>query len=54
MIISSIGVAQKLVVREIFICACLGAVFKIPMTWVTLLEDVLMGGMAFIMLFFYD
>lgn len=50
MIISSIGVLQKLLQREKIICACLGVVFNIPMTWVTLVEDILMAVMAGIML----
>lgn len=45
-----IGVVQALQKREEIQCACLGAVFKIPMTKVTLLEDVLMAVMALIML----
>lgn len=48
--ISSIGVAYELAQNKQIMCACLGAVFKIPMTYVTLAEDVLMGIMALIML----
>jgi hypothetical protein len=48
--ISSIGVFQSLRKKEEIQCACLGAVFKIPMTKVTLLEDVLMVVMALFML----
>lgn len=51
MIISSIGVAIELRKQKEIMCACLGAVFKIPMTYVTLAEDVIMGLMASIMLF---
>lgn len=50
MIISSIGVAIELRKQKEITCACLGAVFKIPMTYVTLAEDVIMGLMALIML----
>lgn len=50
MIVSSIGVAYELSQKKQIICACLGAVFKIPMTYVTLAEDIIMGIMAFIML----
>lgn len=50
MIVSSIGVAYELSQKKQIICACLGAVFKIPMTYVTLAEDVLMGIMALVML----
>lgn len=48
--ISSIGVAIELSKGKTIICACLGAVFKIPMTYVTLAEDIIMGLMALIML----
>jgi Methylamine utilisation protein MauE len=50
MLVSSIGVAQELLKGKEIMCACLGAVFKIPMTWVTLTEDLLMAAMALIML----
>lgn len=51
MIIGSIGIAKELSKRHTIVCACLGVVFKIPMTYVTLLEDLLMALMAFIMLY---
>ena len=50
MIVGSIGVVQALLAREQLVCACLGVVFKIPMTYVTLAEDLLMGVMAALML----
>lgn len=50
MIISSIGVAIELRKQKEITCACLGAVFKIPMTYVTLAEDIIMGLMALTML----
>lgn len=50
MLISAIGVARALAKQEHITCACLGLVFKIPMTYVTLFEDLLMAGMAGIML----
>lgn len=50
MSIGALGVYLKLRKGEEIICACLGVVFKIPMTWVTLLEDVLMAGMALVMI----
>jgi hypothetical protein len=31
-------------------CACLGTVFKLPMTYVTVVEDLLMVAMAAVML----
>ncbi len=50
MTVSSIGVIQKLRLKEEIPCACLGMVFKLPMTKVTLFEDVLMAVEAFIMI----
>jgi hypothetical protein len=51
MSISAVGVFQELRAGKKITCACLGTVFKIPMTWVTFLEDILMALMALIMLF---
>ncbi len=53
MTISSIGVILQLLKRRTIVCACLGVVFKIPMTYVTLFEDVLMAGMALGMVLHY-
>lgn len=50
MVISSIGVFLALGKKETLICACMGALFKIPMTYVTLAEDVIMGAMALAMI----
>ncbi len=50
MLISAAGVAIELSKGKKIMCACLGTVFKIPMTYVTLFEDVLMALMALIML----
>ena len=49
MTVSTIGVIQKIRQKEEVPCACLGMVFKIPMTSVTLIEDVVMALEAFIM-----
>jgi len=46
MTISALGVANELRKKNRIPCACLGVVFKIPMTTVTLIEDLLMAGMA--------
>lgn len=46
MLISALGVYIQLQKREPIMCACLGTVFKVPMTWVTLSEDLLMAAMA--------
>jgi len=50
MSISAVGVYLKLKKKEKIICACLGVVFKVPMTWVTLSEDLLMALMAGVVL----
>jgi hypothetical protein len=50
MIIGSIGIMHALQKKESITCACLGAVFKLPMTYVSLAEDLIMGIMALIML----
>lgn len=50
MMISAIGVANALAKKREIECACMGAVFKIPMTYVTLFENLLMALMALIML----
>ena len=49
MAVSTIGVVQKLRLREEIPCACLGMVFVLPMTWVTLVEDFLMAAEALLM-----
>lgn len=50
MTIGSVGVLQALKSKRKLQCACLGTALKLPMTKVTLLEDVVMGLMAAIML----
>ncbi len=50
MLFSAIGVALALASGQHLMCACLGTVFKLPMTYVTIFEDVLMAGMALGML----
>lgn len=47
--VSAVGVYFKLRAREVIMCACLGTVFRVPMTWVTLFEDLLMALMAVVM-----
>lgn len=51
MSVSSIGVIQSLLAKRTFRCACLGTVFNLPMSTVTLVEDTLMVAMAAAMLF---
>ena len=46
MAVSSVGVAQSLLNKRAIRCACLGTVFNLPMSTVTLVEDGLMIAMA--------
>jgi cation transport ATPase len=48
--VSTAGVVRTLLARRKIRCACLGAVFNLPMSYVTLIEDLLMFGMAALML----
>lgn len=50
MSVSAVGVFNELRKGKTIVCACLGAVFKIPMTYVTLAEDLIMAVMAVVML----
>jgi copper chaperone CopZ len=49
--VSSVGVIQTIRAKRQFQCACLGTIFKLPLTKITLVEDLLMVGMAALMLF---
>ncbi|MBA3704480.1 MAG: cation transporter [Bacteroidetes bacterium] len=44
--ISTIGVLQSVLNKQKIQCACLGAVFNLPMSTVTIIEDLLMVSMA--------
>lgn len=48
--VSSIGVFQQVLKNSPFQCACLGTIFKLPLSKVTLVEDLLMVGMSIAML----
>lgn len=50
MSISLVGVVQSVFDKRKIRCACLGSVFNLPMTTVTIVEDSLMIGMAALML----
>lgn len=50
MLVSALGVFIQLRKKENVPCACLGMVFPLPMTWVTLFEDLLMAGEALLMI----
>jgi copper chaperone CopZ len=50
MSVSIIGVLQSVLNKRKIKCACLGAVFNLPMSTVTIIEDALMIAMSVIML----
>jgi hypothetical protein len=51
MLFNALGVFLQLKKGTQFECACMGTLFKVPLTYVTLLEDLIMAGMAMYMLF---
>lgn len=51
--VSSVGVFQSLVQKRKIQCACLGTVFNLPMSTITLIEDLLMVLMSAIMLIYF-
>jgi copper chaperone CopZ len=51
MSLSSVGVIAGLAAKRKIQCACLGTVFNLPMSNITLIEDLLMVLMAAVMLF---
>jgi copper chaperone CopZ len=50
MLVSIVGVLQSVLNKRAIQCACLGAVFNLPMSTVTVIEDGLMVGMSIAML----
>lgn len=48
--VSSIGVIKSVMQKRTIQCACLGTVFNLPMSTITILEDLLMVFMAIVML----
>ena len=52
MAVSSIGVIQSLLRKSPFQCACLGTIIKLPLSKVTLFEDLLMVAMSIGMLIY--
>lgn len=50
MLVSIIGVLQSVANKRKIKCACLGAVFNLPMSTITIIEDLLMISMSGIML----
>jgi hypothetical protein len=49
MTVSIIGVLQSVLNKRKIKCACLGDVFNLPMSTITIIEDALMIGMSGIM-----
>lgn len=50
MTVSIVGVLQSVLNKRKIKCACLGAVFNLPMSTITIIEDALMIGMSLTML----
>lgn len=50
---SSIGVIKSVLDKSKIKCACLGSVFNLPMSTVTIVEDLTMVGMAGVMIFIH-
>lgn len=50
MAVSIIGVLQTVLNKKKIRCACLGAVFNLPMSTITIIEDALMIGMSALMI----
>ncbi len=50
MLIGALGVTRALLDKKAIRCACLGTALNLPMTKVTLIEDLTMAGMAGVML----
>lgn len=53
MTVSIIGVLQSVAKKRQIQCACLGAIFDLPMSTVTIIEDLLMIAMSLWMIIFY-
>jgi hypothetical protein len=50
MLINSVGAYNGIRDKKVLMCACLGSVFKLPMSFVSLGEDLLMAVMAFMII----
>lgn len=50
MLVSIVGVLQSVLNKKVIQCACLGAMFNLPMSTVTIIEDGLMIAMSVVML----
>ena len=54
MLLGAAGVLKALLDKRTIRCACLGTALKLPMTTVTLVEDLTMAGMAVVMILFHS
>jgi copper chaperone CopZ len=50
-LLGAVGVIQSVMRKEIIQCACLGTVFQLPMSTVTILENLGMAAMALMMIY---
>ena len=50
MIINSFGAYNGIRDKKVLMCACLGTVFKLPMSYVSLGEDIMMASMAILII----
>ena len=50
MLVGAVGVLRALLRKDVFRCACLGTALNLPMTTVTLTEDLAMAAMGAVML----
>jgi len=50
MLINSVGAYNGIRDKKVLMCACLGSVFKLPMSFVSLGEDLVMAVMAFMII----
>jgi hypothetical protein len=50
MLLGGVGVLKALLKKQAIRCACLGTTLNLPMTTITLVEDLGMAAMAAIML----
>jgi hypothetical protein len=50
-LLGAVGVIQSVMRKEIIQCACLGTVFQLPMSMVTIIENLGMAAMALMMIY---
>jgi len=50
MFVGLIGVSKSVIQKSMIQCACLGTVFNLPMSYITIIENGIMLSMALFML----